>query len=239
MQLLSPQQIQTKANSEEALRISRIKSLREVEESLRISTAKAEADFQRMLADKRKEWEVEWETHQKEVKEMGLETERLTRERSDAMIPVGFLKQEAEKVLEEKKVELEKVKEQELENERTKILLEERLSEVGEREDKLKENEKKNIFRGQHLDKRSKTVQEAETNLALAIKSFNEDSDRKRKELQAKETELILKESSLTSRERGLEGKEQDLENREKRLKDERGTLDRAWTEVNRKRFVS
>ena len=58
------------------------------------------------------------------------------------------------------------------------------------------------------------------------------------KEIKEKQDVLIMKEQSLLSREASLAGTEQNLKDREVRLKDERGTLSRAWAELERMRLI-
>lgn len=233
--MLPPQQIQSKTNAEEALRISRIKDLREAEQVSRISLAKVELDFQNTLAKNQKQWAEEYDAHQRQVRDMKRGIEKLTAERMSAAIPFNILKESTEERIKDAEHILEGVKKREQDAQDLTERLEEKLSEVEEREEDLKTREQKVEGEEANLKKRIHDAQESQENLAVAVLQFNQDSEKKRTELKDLETKLTLKESSLDSRERGLEGKEQDIIDKEKRLADERGVLDRAWQELKRK----
>ncbi len=236
MQLLPPQQIQSKTNAEEALRISRIKELREAEEASRISLAKADLEFQNTLVKNQEEWEREYEEHQERVRAMKKEIEKLTAERISAAIPFNILKEGVEARMKDAEQILEGVKKREQDAQDLTERLEEKLSEVEEREEDMKIREQKVRLEESDARKRIADAQEAQEKLAIAVLQFNKDSEKKSNELKDLETKLTLKSSSLDSREDGIKGREREIENKEKRISDERAVLDRAWQELKRKK---
>lgn len=235
MQLLPPQQVQNNVNAEEALRISRIKTLRESEESLRISIAKAEADFQRTLADNHKQWEREWSEYQEEVKRIKKNIHNLIAEEISIAIPFNILKEGSDNRLETAQHLLAKVRKQDEDNETLKELLEEKLIDVGDREEEAKGLEAKLLIRESYLGDRKKEIDESSDRLAISIKQFDIDVTQKRKDLRDRETGLNLKEKTLESQGESFLGRERDIQNREKRIRDEREVLQRAWDEIKRK----
>lgn len=238
MLLPTKNQIQNKFNSEETLRILRIKELREAEEKLRLSVTRTELDFQKMLASNQKEWEKEFEEHQTEVKKMKAEIDKLTAERMAVAIPYDILKESAENRIKDAKLILEKVNQKELYNEDLKIRLEKKLSEVEDREDIIKQTEQKLLLQKEINKKETQVLNDTRAKLAISINKFTEDSNQKRTELLNKETQLTLKENSLKSQEEGLRGKEQDIINRERILRDQQEVLARAWKELKNKTTV-
>ncbi len=236
MKLLPSSEIQQRNNSEEYLRITRIKDLRDEESRLRIQLANTELEHQRMLAEKRTDWEKEWEEHQKEVQERKAEIEKLQAEKLAASVPFEILKTSAEEKVNAANEFLSSVKKREVEAEELKENLEEKLSDVAEREDEVLKREQKVIFQEQHATSRIQEANDAQKNVALAIDKFNKDSAEKRVELQGRESSVILKEKSLVDREESLIARENDLKAQMRRIRDEQDVLARAWNEIKSKK---
>ena len=236
MKLLPSSEIQQRNNSEEYLRITRIKDLRDEESRLRIQLANTELEHQRMLAENRTDWEKEWEEHQKEVQERKAEIEKLQAEKLAASVPFEILKTSAEEKVNAANEFLSSVKKREVEAEELKENLEEKLSDVAEREDEVLKREQKVIFQEQHATSRIQEANDAQKNVALAIDKFNKDSAEKRVELQGRESSVILKEKSLVDREESLIARENDLKAQMRRIRDEQDVLARAWNEIKSKK---
>lgn len=236
MKLLPSNEIQQRNNSEEFLRITRIKDLRDEESRLRIQLTNTELEYQRMLLKNRTDWEKEWEEHQKEVQDRKSEIEKLEAAKLAASVPFEILKTSAEEKVNAANEFLSSVKKRESEAEELKEILEGKISEVSEREDAVLEREQKVIFQEQHAKSRIEEANTAQKNLALAVDKFNKDSAEKRAELQSRESSVVLKEKSLISREESLVARENDLKSQMRRIRDEQDVLARAWNEIKAKK---
>lgn len=236
MKLLPSNEIQQRNNSEEFLRITRIKDLRDEESRLRIQLTNTELEYQRMLLKNRTDWEKEWEEHQKEVQDRKSEIEKLESAKLAASVPFEILKTSAEEKVNAANEFLSSVKKRESEAEELKEILEGKISEVSEREDAVLEREQKVIFQEQHAKSRIEEANTAQKNLALAVDKFNKDSAEKRAELQSRESSVVLKEKSLISREESLVARENDLKSQMRRIRDEQDVLARAWNEIKAKK---
>ena len=236
MKLLPSNEIQQRNNSEEFLRITRIKDLRDEESRLRIQLTNTELEYQRMLLKNRTDWEKEWEEHQKEVQDRKSEIEKLESAKLAASVPFEILKTSAEEKVNAANEFLLSVKKRESEAEELKEILEGKISEVSEREDAVLEREQKVIFQEQHAKSRIEEANTAQKNLALAVDKFNKDSAEKRAELQSRESSVVLKEKSLISREESLVARENDLKSQMRRIRDEQDVLARAWNEIKAKK---
>jgi hypothetical protein len=113
-----------------------------------------------------------------------------------------------------------------------------KLDEVGEREQTVRQREQKAQLREMGIKNQYDSTIEGSKQLSKQITDFAAVRGKAEKEIKEKQDVLIMKEQSLLSREASLAGTEQNLKDREVRLKDERGTLSRAWAELERMRLI-
>lgn len=238
MKILTPATTADLKAQEQSRDLLRAMETRELTKEINIERANADADFQATLAKNREVWAAEELEHAERKREMGKEIEQLEAERISLLVPVGIISGGAENRLDEAIEFMRKLRERE---ENVDILTEklmDKLDEVGEREQTVRQREQKAQLREMGIKNQYDSTIEGSKQLSKQITDFAAVRGKAEKEIKEKQDVLIMKEQSLLSREASLAGTEQNLKDREVRLKDERGTLSRAWAELERMRLI-
>ncbi len=239
MKLLSPQTLKQAKNDEQALLIIRIGELRKLETQLRQNTSKAEADFKKTLADNLAVWEQEFERHQLLKKQMKAEIDDLTAKKMNALIPVGIISKATERRLDDAEKYIQELRQRKEDNEELREKLEDRLDEVGAREQDIIAREQKSEVREIGLTKQEELVKEGNERLSQELTKFLAKKEAEEKDLDERKTAVSLRERSVESKEELQKRTDLALNSLALRLEDERRTLDRAWKELERKKNIS
>lgn len=236
MRLLTPNQTKDLQSEEQVLKILRTQETEEAAKRANMGLARAEADFAATLARNREIWEQEEKEHAKRKKEMAQEVLELEEKRSQALIPVSLLQDKADKKMREAEEFSKELKVREDGIEEIKDILEDRLDEVGEREVAADKREKSLDLRTQGIERQSKMISEGAVNLTQRISDFEVKKAEEERELSERKTALFLRERSVTAKEESQKRTAKSLQDWETQLKDERGTLNRAWAELEHKK---
>jgi len=233
MKLLLPYQVRDAKNIETAKEILRIQEINKISEEVRLKMAKAESDFQETLEKQRNIWEAGRKEQEDKILELTKEIAYLEERKSQALIPIEVYETQAkDKLIEAEKI-LSLYKEKENSVDKLQEILEQRLDDIGEREQNVLKEEKRlkliqeGIVSQQEFTKNSaKELSENAQTFANYVKTIQET-------LASKKEELIMQELSLNARKNGLDRKEESLDNLAIKLKDDRETLDRAFQRLN------
>lgn len=236
MKLLSPTAHNTASKDQQLRTIIRNQELDKAAKEARIELANAESEYQTALARNRKNWALEEQEHEERVKERNIEIDRLEAKRLNAMIPINILKESAEEQLAEAETYVASIRKREEDNEILAEQLQNKLDEVGAKEQDL-------IKLSQELQIKSDSLIQQQASTVAGIKSLNTEMakfaiDRgvDEERINQRKTELALIERTLVTKAAKLKYAEKDLEDLRIVLADERGTLQRAWQELERKK---
>lgn len=205
-----------------------------MEKEWRIKLAKAEQDFNETLVKNRKAWEREEEAHRARQEEMRKENETLEIKRIELLVPFDIIKESTDGRFEDAKTFMVNLREREANAEELTERLEEKLDEVGEREQSVQRFETALTLKEKGLNSQIESVKTQSEGLTAQITQFLANKQDSEKGLTERENALKLRENSVKAAEEGLVGKEIDLRARERRLADEREVLQRAWDEFRR-----
>lgn len=234
MKLLTPSQNKELKDQETLRAILRIQELQKIEKKARQDLANAQADFNLTLAHNREKWATEEQEHMERVKERKAEIDRLEAQRLNALIPVNILKASAEEQLADAEKYAKSLREKEETNELLAEKLQDKLDEVGEREQSLNHLKLELEIRQTGLENQSRSTILATQKLNEEMAAFGAYRTQAEKEIQAKLNEISIEEKSLEEKRQELATLQKKLNDQAIRLADERGVLDRAFQEVRR-----
>jgi hypothetical protein len=219
MKLLTLNQVKEKKDEQIQRDILRTSDIEKAASQARINLAKAEAEFNATLAKNREIWANEEQEHATRKQEMTSEVEVLEERKKQALEPLSLF----QKDLEKQKKELDdlsiNVKISEALNEELKERLEDKLDEVGEREqDVLRETQ---ILEGK---KESVEIQSEQTvqgikRLNDSINAFLIQKEDTESRLDQIRLDLDLEKQNVDNNKRSLERKEQTLITWENKLR--------------------
>ncbi len=234
MKLLSPFQNKEKKDNELAKKILRIQEIEKLSTKANARIAQAEADFKDALKRNQEIWASEYETHLQKVKQMEAEINALEKRKEQALIPIELYKAEADKIMEEARIILGRAKETEEQNDYLQEKLETKLTEVGDRENKVKDEEQKQQIAREGIIAQQNSTREGIENLTKEIIKFH-------KKQQEEETSLLKRKEEVSLAEINLKGKIDKYKNNlealkvwEIQLKDERDTLQREYDRLHK-----
>ena len=219
---------------EQARDLIRAEEIREITKEINIGRANADADFQATLARNRTVWAQEELDHQRRKIEMDKEISKLEAERLSLLIPIGIIGKGAGSRMEEAVNFLASLKEREKNVDELTELLQDKLDSVGEREETVRTREQRVELKEMGVKNQYESTIEGSKALSKEIKDFAVIRGKAEKEIGDKKETLTLKEKTLNSREASLVAREKSLNDTDRQLKDERGTLARAWAELER-----
>jgi hypothetical protein len=235
MKLLSPTEAQAKAKKSldsEKYRLAEVQTL--ITQKYK-ELSLAESDFDLAFKNQRSVWSDEVRKQEDLILSLRKTTEALEARKSQALIPLT----ERAKILDTRASALvvreQHLAEKELDVEETKLLLNDRLDEVAERE--IQADKMAHILatqeEGARLQKARITADSARLTVLMA-ETGKEAHEREQRLIRA---ELALKGTvaHLEERERKVNEKEAGFANREKAIQDKRETLERAIKEIKQK----
>lgn len=233
MKLMPPANVSDKRAQEQARDVLRTEELNKASDKARKQLADSEADFKGTLARQRLQWAQGEEEHAKRTQEMDAEITALEKRKEQALIPISLYEKQADEKMSEALECLQTAKVKETENEETRLLLEDKLDEVGQREQDVTKQENQlrvrlaGILQQDELSRQnSKAISEAYVQLSQ-VKAQAE------KEIAQKVEDNTLKERTLLAKEESLKRTEKELETIRIKLKDERETLERAFARLS------
>ncbi len=205
MKLLTQTQLQQTKNDQSYRDIVRTQEIDKATKKLKQDLAKAEADFNSMLATNRTKWVAELEEHGKLIEELKGEIAELEQKKAQVLVPLKMYEEQ----LNEKSKAIE-AKAQEIANtedcvEDLRELLEEKLDRAGQREqDAIKLEQKATALR-LSAEEQSIIASEGMKTLNRKIEEFIESSRKKEKELRDRETSITLQERTIESKLKSLQ----------------------------------
>lgn len=239
MKLWSPSEAKSLKDQDLTRSILRVQETERVIKDTNMRLAKSQAEFQEMLARNRGQWAKEEEEHNKRVKEIQREIDELEAKKLNALVPINILKDAVTNDMKDAERFLAQLREREANVETLTETLEDRLDEVGEREQNVKKQEISLALKKQSIDRQSEVVAESSEKLTQEISNFSVKMEESEKDLTKRKTTLLLRERSVEAQEKTQERTAKALADKERQLTDERGTLDRAWKEFNRLKGIS
>lgn len=229
MKLLSPLRQKDQQQEELTRKILRIQEVEDLTKKTNASLAKAQADFNETLARNRFQWATEEEEHAKRIQEMTKEVTALENRKREALIPIQMYKQEADKIMLEAQDFLKKAKEKDEQADYLTEKLENKLTEVADREYAVSNEEKRLHVARQGLQSQQEATREGVSRLSAEMVAFHEKQVDEETKLDKRKSELALAEINFNAK---LEKYARDLEALKiwnKQLKDERAVLDREY----------
>lgn len=233
MKLFSPQEVRDKKNLETARDILRTKEVEDVLKKTNQQLAQAEADFASALAKNKRIWANEEAEHAKRVSEMSEEIKELEQRKAQALIPIQMYKDQADTLLKEAQETIELAKIREYQARETQNTLEDKLDELGEREEILIEDERVIQRKKEGIKAQEKNIELQSAELTRKIEEFLKQKGLAEADLKKRDKELTMREMSIVSREKALERGISSLAEEKTKIADQRATLERA---LNRKK---
>ena len=236
MKLLSPLATQESKNVQLSRDVLRSQEAEELAKESQKKLQRAEIDFARVLQGQQARYQQEEEEHQIEVKRRQKEIDILESKKLNASIPLDILNFGTNERINDASLLLARVRDRENTAEELCETFEEKLSELGEREITLIDKEKKHKLREEGMQRQTESISHRAKELSDEMQSFRSFRAQEEKTLTDKKIELMFRERTLENKAEKLARKEKDLSNEAIRLIDERGTLERAFSEVERMR---
>jgi len=234
MKLLTPKEhtdLRGQELSRELLRTQEIKNLAKREES---NLAKAQMEFSQMMAGQQARWAMEEDEHTKRKLEMQREIDKMEQQKLNALVPFDILKVGTDEKMEETATFIAKLRIREENVEDLTERLQDKLDEVGEKEQDLKKLDRKLQFERIGIENQKQTTSDNAKALSEEMKSFAIKRAEEEKDIKERKEALFLQDTNLNALQGRLEAKERELDKFAIRLRDERGVLDRAFQEVER-----
>lgn len=235
MRLLTPQASSDAKNQEVAREIIRTQEVERVAKDTRIRLAQAEADFSSTLAKQRERWAHDEEEHLLRVKEMEAEIDALEAKKLNALIPLGIIKDGVYDRMDDAVGFLATLRKREIDNDTLTERLEDKLDEVGEREQTVLLREQKAGLREEGVERQRQATVNGSARLIKDMEEFAVKMIKEQKDADEKRDNIILQEQSLKAKDILLQRNEKALNDLDRKLQDERETLNRAWEELKRK----
>ena len=234
MKLLAPNENKDLREKEATLQILRTQELEKAAKEARLKLADSQADFQSTLALNRQKWAEEEDEHRQRVNERKAEIDALEAKRMNAMIPIDILKSSAEEQLKDAEDYAKSVREREEEAESLTELLQDKLDEVGQREQDVSHKEKELEIREVGIENQIQSTVSGVKKLSQDLAEFLAYKELTEKQLKESNQALEETQIKLSNREFELDKLQKSLNEQAIRLQDERGVLGRAFKEVQR-----
>ncbi len=239
MKLLTPQSVKDLKSQDLARGILRAKETEDAIKKINQRRAEAEVSFNSALARNRELWAKEEQDHQKRKTELQFEIDTLEAKRLNALIPINIIKISAEDKMKEATDFLTGLRLRERVVEETTERLEDKLDEVGEREITVKNKEKELLLKQQGIERQEENLRLNNERLTEQMKEHLVLKQNAITNIEERTKEVVLKERSLEAKEQLIQRNLKAIKDKEKQLSDERGTLDRAWKELERMKGIS
>lgn len=229
MKLLSPFSQKDRQQEDLTRKLLRVAEVEDLTIKTNASLAKAQADFNDTLARNRFQWATEEEEHSERIKNMTQEITTLENRKREALIPIQMYKEEVDKVMLEAQDFLKSAKEKDEQADYLAEKLENKLTEVSDRESIVSNEEKRLAVAKQGLQSQQETTKEGVARLSAEMVAFHEKQMADDVSLNKRKSEIALAEINFNAK---VEKYQRDLEALKIwsiQLKDERETLDREY----------
>lgn len=229
MKLLSPLAQKDKQQEETVRKILRTQETEELAKKANIKLARAEADFNEALARNRSKWALEEEEHAKRILHMSDEVAALENRKKDALVPISMYKEEVDKTMAEAKNIVARAKEKEENVDYLTEKLEEKLTEVGDRENAVAKEEQRQTIAKEGIESQKEQVRSGVKQLSQEMLDFHVCKEKEEANISERKKEVALAEINVVAQ---AEKNQRDLDAMkiwDIQLKDERATLDREY----------
>lgn len=235
MQLLEPKQ-NREAKANIALRDGiRLKEVNEELSKAHKRRESAELDFTKLMDRQREVWAQEESDHKTALKALVVETKGLEERRSRALLPVAEEQARADEGLQQAHDRFAEAEALVTETEERRVLLEEKLDSLGERESDMQARE----IRAQAIEaentRKSEELEANRTTLEATRDAFSTSRTLFLAEADTRDRALRLAEINIGARTAMLEDRELKADERERVLEDQRQTLERALNRTKKK----
>lgn len=218
MELLPLQVVKDQKAQEQTRDILRVQEIKEALNKINRDFAKAQTDFNAMLFRNRTAWATEEEAHFTRTQEMNAEVRSLEARKAKALEPLTAQKVQAEQIMLNALEANNRVIEKSHQVDETRELLEEKLSEVGEREVDVAKREDQVLIKEQ--------ANEVETNIIkngmIALQQYQKDF----------KDHMTQEEKGLTDRKIDLQKREINMEAREEKVKRDTEAIEQAKVQI-------
>lgn len=229
MKLLSPVARKDKEQEEITRKILRIQEVEELTKKVNAQLSRAQADFSDVLARNKEKWAIEEEEHFNRIKDMTKEVEALENRKKDALIPIEMYKKEVDKVMGEAQEIIKKAKEKEENADFLTEKLEEKLTELGDREQNIIKEEQRIEIAREGIKTQQESTREGIKRLSEEMVKFHEKQQFDEENIADRKKELALAEISINAKLNKYTRDIEALKVWDKQLHDERQTLDREY----------
>jgi len=227
VEVLTTKEKQTEINLKRAITVdSALEVKRKLLNDIQLETDIALARQANVLAEEKEAQSVK-------IRELKSEVINLEQRKKEALIPITAKWQELEEY--NSKVKAEKL---EIDMLRVKYqvnleLLEEKLSEVGERELNVIDNEKRQKIAQWGIESQKEVITNQSKELNRRLAEYQASTEAREIDLTTKQTKLALKEQELETKEKELKNIEKGFIDRERSLQDRYATLERTTQRFN------
>lgn len=229
MKLLSILESKDTQKQEVIRKLLRIQEVEEMTKKSNSKLAKAEMEFNTTLALNRTKWALEEEEYANRVKDMTQEVEALEKRKEQALVPIQMYKDGADKMMEEAREILQKSKEKDEQSDFLQEKLEEKLTELADREIEIVKTEQKlEISRNGILSQREQ-IKLGSEQLSKEIIVFHNKRVLDENNIDERKKEVALAEINFNAKTEKYSRDLEALRILEIQLKDERDTLDREY----------
>jgi hypothetical protein len=236
MRLLTPNENKDLREQENVRQIMRTQELETAAKKARLELANSQADFQSTLALNRQKWAEEEEEHRLRVNQRINEIDTLEVKKLNMLIPFDILKDGVYADMNDAQTFLTNLRKREEYAEDLTEKLQDRLDEVGGREQDLNHKELELKVREEGLENQSQSTMTGTKRLSDELIQFTALKTQQEKEILDRQNSVSLQENLLKEKEDNLNKIQQSFNDQAIRLADERGVLDRAYKEVQRMR---
>jgi len=229
MKLLPTFAVKDKQQEELTRKILRTQEINKLAQEADLNLARAQADFSSTMALNQAKWALEQEEHAVLIQSISQEIQSLENRKKQALIPIQMYKDEADKILAEAQMIIDRAKEKEEQAEYLLEKLEEKLTDVADREHFLQESEQRmaTIKQGV-LSQQEQTKRSAEM-LVEKMTAFHMKQQEEEASLQKRKEELSMAEISFNAKLLKYERDLKALHSWELELKSERDALYREY----------
>lgn len=200
MKLLTPFAQKDKQQEEQTRKILRTQEIEELATKANARLARAESDFNAVLALNKTKWALEEEQHENRVKDMTQEIEALEERKRQALIPISLYKQEADKLIEEAQIIVKQAKEKEEQAEYLQEKLENKLTEIADREYIVYTAEKRLEVAKQGIESQQEATKLGVQALSKEMLLFHEKQETEEASLKKRKEEVSMAEISFNAK---------------------------------------
>lgn len=232
MNLLNARANKDRQQEDSTRKILRIQEIERILREKEGEMARAEMDFNTMLANNRKVWEDELIAHTLSTKELSDEVTILEKRRAQALIPISIEMDKVTESREELSLLMEALEEKTALLEDSFERLEEKLTDVADREQQVLLREQKATLIEEANTKQGESISTQSRELTEAMQAFHVKQLTDEANMEERKKELYLAEVNFNAK---VEKYHRDLEALKRwdiQLKDERETLKREFNRL-------